>query len=140
MPTQVFLGLTSGNIFFFPNFFPKKNAPVSHIQTERKSARVILNPISGKFLNSDNDPSINPNQTNEKTKIDMLSNGVSFFRNISNAMAVKVNPIINVWMGISQLIPGILPICNRAKNNNKTEITGCPFFVFDRGVISRALK
>ena len=43
-------------------------------------------------------------------------------------------------MGISQRIPGILPICNRAKNKNKTEITGCPFFDFESGGISLAPK
>ncbi len=43
-------------------------------------------------------------------------------------------------MGISQRIPGILPICKRAKNINKTEITGCPFFEFESGGISLAPK
>ena len=43
-------------------------------------------------------------------------------------------------MGISQRIPGILPICNRAKNKSKTEITGCPFFGFESGEISLAPK
>ena len=43
-------------------------------------------------------------------------------------------------MGISQRIPGILPICNRAKNKSKTAITGCPFFCFESGKISLAPK
>ena len=43
-------------------------------------------------------------------------------------------------MGISQCIPGILPICNRAKNNSKTDITGCPLFDFKSGEISLAPK
>ena len=43
-------------------------------------------------------------------------------------------------MGISQRIPGILPICNRAKKRNKTEITGCPYFDFESGGISLAHK
>ena len=43
-------------------------------------------------------------------------------------------------MGISQCIPGILPICNSTKNKSKTEITGCPFFDFESGEISLAPK
>ena len=96
VPTQVLFGLISGNIFFFPNFFPNRNAPVSQIQTERNNARVILNPISDKFRYSDNEPSINPSHTNEKTNIEILSRGVSFFRNISTIIAVKAMPINNM--------------------------------------------
>jgi len=40
VPTHVLLGLTSGKIFLSPNLLPKKNAEVSQIQTERKSAMV----------------------------------------------------------------------------------------------------
>ena len=43
-------------------------------------------------------------------------------------------------MEISQCIPGILLICNRAKNINKTAITGCPFFDFESEGISLAPK
>ena len=43
-------------------------------------------------------------------------------------------------MGISQFIPGILPICNRARNIIKTKITGCPFFDFKSRGISLAPK
>ena len=43
-------------------------------------------------------------------------------------------------MGISQSIPGILPICNRAKNISKTEIAGWPFFDIESGEISLAPK
>ena len=96
LPTQVFFGLISGNIFLLPNFMPNPKAAVSHIQTERNNAGVILNPISGRFLNSDNEPSINPSHTNEKTNIEILSRGVSFFRNISTIIAVKAMPINNM--------------------------------------------
>ena len=41
-------------------------------------------------------------------------------------------------MGISKFIPGILSICNSAKNRNKTDITGCPFFDIASGGISLA--
>ena len=67
VPTHVLLGLTSGKIFLFPNFLPKKNAEVSHIQTDRKSTNVTLNPTSGRFLRLDKDPSIKPSQTNANT-------------------------------------------------------------------------
>ena len=33
-PTQLFLGLILGRIFFSPNFVPKKKAAVSHSQTK----------------------------------------------------------------------------------------------------------
>ena len=95
VPAQVLLGLTSGNILRFPNFFPKNNAEVSQIQTERNIARVTLNPRSGRFLNSDNDPNISPNQTNAKMRTEMFNSGLSSLRNISNIMAVSVSPTIN---------------------------------------------
>ena len=95
VPTHVLLGLTSGKIFFSPNFLPKKNAEVSQIQTERKSAMVTLNPISGRFLRFDKDPSIRPNQTKANTNMEILSNGFSCLRNISIIIPVRVIPIIN---------------------------------------------
>ena len=73
VPTHVLFGLTSGIIFLFPNFFPKINEEVSQIQTERKSAKVILNPISGRFLKSDKDPNIIPSQTKVNTKMEILN-------------------------------------------------------------------
>ncbi len=77
VPTHVLFGLTSGKIFLSPNLLPKKNAEVSQIQTERKSAKVTFNPIPGRFLRFDKDPSIRPSQTKENTKMEILSSGLS---------------------------------------------------------------
>jgi hypothetical protein len=93
LPTQVFWGLTSGNIFLFPNFIPNPKAAVSHIQTDRKSDNVIENPIAGIFRNTERDPSINPSQTKEKTTLLIFNRGVCFFLNNSPNMAEKVIPI-----------------------------------------------
>ena len=41
-PTQLFLGLIFGRIFFFPNFVPKTKAAVSHNQTDINNNNVIL--------------------------------------------------------------------------------------------------
>ena len=77
VPIHVLFGLTSGNIFLSPNFLPKKNAEVSQIQTERKSAKVTCNPMPGRFLRFDKDPNIIPSQTKENTKMEILSSGLS---------------------------------------------------------------
>ncbi len=95
VPTHVLLGLTSGKIFLFPYFFPKKNAEVSQIQTERKSAKVTLSPMPGRFLRFDKDPSIMPSQTKENTRMEILSSGFSCLRNISIIIAITVIPKIN---------------------------------------------
>ena len=83
LPTQVFLGLTLGRILLFPNLIPNPKAAVSHIQTDRKSAKVIENPMAGKFLNVERDPSIIPSQIKAKTKLLIFIRGFCFFRNIS---------------------------------------------------------
>ena len=41
-PTQLFLGLILGRIFFSPNFVPKKKAAVSHSQTDTNNKSVTL--------------------------------------------------------------------------------------------------
>ena len=111
-PTQVFLGLTSGRIFLFPNFIPNPKAAVSHIHTDRKSADVIENPMDGIFRNVERDPSITPSQINAKTNAVIFRSGVCFFRNISVVMAVSVKPINILYTGIFQVIEGCRSICS----------------------------
>ena len=96
-PTQVFLGLTSGRIFLFPNFIPNPKAAVSHIHTDIKSANVIGNPMDGIFRNVERDPSITPSQINAKTNAVIFRRGVCFFRNISVVMAIRVKLINKLY-------------------------------------------
>ena len=41
-PTQLYIGLISGKLFFLPNFVPKKKAAVSHSQMETNTNNVIF--------------------------------------------------------------------------------------------------
>ena len=100
LPTHVFLGLTSGRILLAPNFIPNQKAAVSHIQTDRKSANVIKNPMFGIFLNVEIDHSINPSQIKENIKLLTFKSGVCFFLNISVIMAARVKPIKRLYTGI----------------------------------------
>ena len=124
LPTQVLLGLTLGRILLFPNLIPNQKAAVSHIQTDRKSAKVIENPMTGTFLNVERDPSIIPSQIKAKTKLLILISGVCFPRNISDTMAARVKPINKLYPGIFQVIVGCLSICSMTINMNRRGSSG----------------
>ena len=94
-PIHVLFGLTRGKIFLLPNFTPNPKAAVSHIQTDKKSAKVILKPatISEIFRNDEREPNIIPNHKNENSMVLIFKKGVCFFLNISIAITVRVKPI-----------------------------------------------
>ena len=127
LPTQVLLGLTLGRILLFPNLIPNQKAAVSHIQTDRKSAKVIENPMAGTFLNVERDPSIIPSQIKAKIKLLIFIRGVCLFRKISIVMADRVKPINRIYIGIFHIITGCLSICSMAININRRGRNGWPF-------------
>ena len=116
LPTQVFLGLTSGRIFLLPNLYPNPKAAVSHIHTDTISADVIENPMVGIFLNAEREPSIMPSQTNAKIIVLIFIRGVGLFLNISVIIASSVNATIKLYNGIFHITYGCLPICNMVIN------------------------
>ena len=63
---------------------------------DKKSDKVTLNPIAGRFLKSDKEPSIIPIQTKANTMVDMFNNGFASPRNISKTIAYSVKININM--------------------------------------------
>ena len=87
-----------GSIFDFPNFFPKRNAEVSQIQTDRNVKNIRS---SETFLITIMLPKQIPSQNTPNIVEEILSNGLGLFLKISK-IEISKKEMTKKWKAVEE--------------------------------------